>query len=246
MQAGMTRHLLTVLALLFLLPDARAQAPAIRPPARPVVPPALTPGYNPNTPPDPVYTPPGTGLPEVGQPGTHAAPVKRSPNTRALPDEFSPTKEPGIWAADGAPQASAAPAPLFSVPLPAPAPEAGLGTRLLMDRCIESVTDAAGQVGKRSAIDAFPESVRACLASVYIFACGHDESLRLVEAAREGADVTADEIKAAANLQAHGRALRAKNCPGAGVTSAQQGVFDEIMKRWMNNEYNGKTSRSTH
>lgn len=231
---------LMLLLLSVLLPSAAgAQAPAMRPVPRP---PVSTPGYAPGTPPEPVHAPAGAGAPHgfLTEPGKQAP---RSPNKRLLPS----AKEPGLWAADGAPVASTAnPAPLFNVPLPYPAPEWGLGARLLMDRCIQGVHDAAEQVGKRATYDAFPPPARKCLAAIHIFVCGHDESLKLIEAAHDGASVTEDEIKAAANLQAHGRELRASLCPDAGVTPQQQAVFDAVLKRWMSNELNGRTSRSAH
>lgn len=227
-----------VFLLLLLLASASYGQAAI--PMVPARPPMVRPVTNAPAFPTPGHTPAGAGLPGERVPGS--GDVQRSPNKRILPA----SKEPGLWAADGAPVASSAPAPLFNVPLPYPVPEWGLGARLLMDRCIQSVTAAAEQVGKREAMEAIPESARRCLAAIHIFACGHDEALRLIEAARDGAPVTDDEIKSAANLQAHGRQMRDSLCAGAGVTPQHQTIFDAILKRWMSNEYNGKTSQSTH
>jgi hypothetical protein len=52
--------------------------------------------------PPPAAVRPGVGAPLVGQPGTAAGAVPRSPHSRALP----PSREPGLWAGDE-PRASA-------------------------------------------------------------------------------------------------------------------------------------------
>jgi hypothetical protein len=220
----MTRHLLTVLALLFLLPDARAQAPAIRPPARPVVPPALTPGYNPNTPPEPVYTPPGTGLPEVGQPGTHAAPVKRSPNTRALPDEFSPKREPGIWAADGEPRASTDKMPaVFGIALDYPA-MATPDTKRWSDFCASTIGDTAKATGTDGLFSPIHPQLRRCLASRAYLACAFS-------IAEQGGATTPDARTAKA-MEAHGRALVSFNCREGQGDQKNEPPFRAMLDQW--------------
>jgi hypothetical protein len=94
------------LLLLFVLllgcatptPGSYQQATAVRPAPRP---PVYTPGYAPGTSAEPTYTPQGAGASHGGLPGSSSS-VPRSPNKRILPA----TKEPGLWAADGAPSAS--------------------------------------------------------------------------------------------------------------------------------------------
>jgi hypothetical protein len=230
-----------ITTLLFLAASsANAQAPLIEmPPARP---PMVRPVVNPPSFPTPGATPAGAGI-EVPTREGDVQVVPRSPNKRILPA----TKEAGFWAADGAPQASAAssPAPFFDVSLPYPAPEAGLGARLLMDRCIDGVTAAAEQVGKRADIAKLPEPARKCLAASYLFACGHEGSLKLGNVPPTE-PLAMEEIMAAINLQSYGERMKEAFCPKAGVVPEQKSVFEEVLDRWMSNELDRKTSRSTH
>jgi hypothetical protein len=224
----MNRLLLIALALLFLLPDARAQAPAIRPPARPVVPPALTPGYNPNTPPDPVYTPPGTGLPEVGQPGTHAAPVKRSPNTRALPDEFDPKKEPGFWAADGATRATAdTMPPIFDVPFPYPHSTTSPAERWWSDMCAKTMTHTAKNIGMDAEFAKLPLFKRQCLAARAYLYCANGilDALRGMAKARPN-------TRAAEATQRHATALVKYNCVHGDVMAPHEKPLRDLFEKW--------------
>jgi hypothetical protein len=219
------------LLLLFLVVSlsAHAQAPAVRPPARPVTPPALTPGYNPNTPPDPVYTPPGTGLPEVGQPGTHAVPVKRSPNTRALPDEFDPKREPGIWAADGAPRASDAPR-LFDVVIPFPSDDPG--ATMEAKRCADGLVEAADDIRKTKAIGALPEPVRRCLAARAYYHCAAEEELVTQKMMRSGQASYLDRLRQQSGMRAHAERLRAEWCAGVTLDGAAQKALRDVLNKW--------------
>jgi hypothetical protein len=227
----MTRHLLTVLALLFLLPDAQAQAPAVRPPARPVVPPALTPGYNPNTPPDPVYTPPGTGLPEVGQPGTHAAPVKRSPNTRALPDEFSPKKEPGIWAADGAPKATMS-TELFGYTIPRP--KTAEGAEDVLGQCVFTMSVSAKQAGKHAEIMEMTEAMRMCMALRAVAYCADTWRALLSVGKQAGAPMQPGQEETARHTLAHVMALllKTQECRGQEKDPDINAILDSVKEEF--------------
>jgi hypothetical protein len=100
----MTR-LLVVLAVSFLSACAASGPTSYRQAAAPMPAPGPLIVQQPPTYPGATYAPVGAGLPEVGQPGRQGASVPRSPDKRILP----PTKEPAVYAADGAPRAVSAP-----------------------------------------------------------------------------------------------------------------------------------------
>jgi hypothetical protein len=244
----MTRLLL----LLLLLPiAAHAQAPAMRPPPRPATVPALTPGYSPNTPPEPAYTPPGTGLPEVGQPGSHAAPVPRSPNKRLLPT----SSEPGLWAADGAPVASLPlMPPLFGEPLPYP-PGVGNGeiSRRLADSCVETMTDAAKQAGTLEAILRLSPVVRACMAAHALKVCADAMWDRMLRFSDVDHPPTAAERMQTEALMATANALKVDRCrqaafeeAGESINEHEAGLLNKAIDTWLQTNKRGKSGQFAH
>jgi hypothetical protein len=120
----------------------------------------------PPTVPVPRYAPAGAGAPMVGQPGDHAAPIARSPNTRLLP----PTGEPGIWAADEAKavkRPSTAPQPesdelLMAIPSPgAPAAKS----------CRQRLLRASRASGHEVTRHNLPPTPRACINARLLVHC---------------------------------------------------------------------------
>jgi hypothetical protein len=100
----MNRHLLLLPLLLAVACSTtpthgptyeQAARPMPRPYTGPLIVQQPPPSY-----PGATYSPAGTGASLVGQPSQQVQGVARSPNTRALPDEFSPDRKPGLWAAD--------------------------------------------------------------------------------------------------------------------------------------------------
>jgi hypothetical protein len=134
--------MLLLLLSVFLLPDARAQAPVMRPPATP---PVVTPNYFPGSTGNPVHTPAGAGASHGGLAEHGKAAVPRSPNKRILP----PTKEAGLWAADGAPVASNAPGTmLFGLIAPFPQDKPSVETLKWLHTCAGAMDEAAKDSGR--------------------------------------------------------------------------------------------------
>jgi hypothetical protein len=177
-RAAMNRTLLAVSVVLLLSAcattpttfDAYEQAAPAYVPVAP--PPAYTPGFAPGTPAEPVYTPPGTGLPMPGQPDYGQPEVPRSDNNRVLDDEYSPHREPGLWAADGNPVASAdAMPPIFDIQLPYPANATTPDARWWSDMCGKTMNDAAKRLGTDAEFASHPPYMRMCLAARAYLRC---------------------------------------------------------------------------
>jgi hypothetical protein len=222
MLAGMTRLLPVVSAVFLFSLGAHAQVPAVRPVPRP---PAYTPGYSPGTPPDPVYTPPGTGLPEVGQPGTHAAPVKRSPNKRALPA----SSEPGLWAADGAPKASASDAQIFGVSIPLPAVH---GADAVGAMCSHAVTKAMRDA-RMTEVLSFPEAVRACMAAQALYRCVLKHSIAQPQRPRPGPPPAWDPRYVKTTLVPHAERVAKERCADVKMTEEQGTAFRSVLEQYL-------------
>lgn len=154
------------LLLAALAVGSLASAQAMRPP--PAAAPAPAPAViiqQPPSYPGATYTPTGTGLPAMGQPGSQRPAVERSPNKRVLP----PTKEPGLWAADGAPRAGEEPGTIFGAPVQLPE-HPPLGATAVRGVCAYDMARAAG-AARMKLILSFPDAVRACMAASAYFQC---------------------------------------------------------------------------
>jgi hypothetical protein len=184
-------------------------------------PPAYTPGFAPGTPSEPTYTPPGTGLPMPGQPGYVMPRVKRSPNTRVLPDDYSPKKEPGLWAADGAPVASTTPPPLFGVTLPYPNWATEKATQDWPDSCIVFMHNASVTTGVYNTVIKLPEAIRWCMAARAYAICADD-----FHSKTDPADPSYELLQ---QMVAHGHGLVARFCPGSGWTNDHADVLAQVV-----------------
>jgi hypothetical protein len=195
-------------------------------------PPVMTPGYFPGTPAQPVHTPNGAGLPgERGpMPQPHALPA--SPNKRALPDEFSPKREAGIWAADGAQNSPELPR-LFGVAIPYPGPAQYPDAKGDTELCVDTLTNAARVVGVFDRIMSLPEDVRACLAARALRHCAGEEMAyrRKMAAAKERLGPLAlQDIK---TLVQHAGELFRANCRPEGLGQGEAGAdLGAVLRRW--------------
>lgn len=138
-------------------------SPAYRP-VRP--PPVFTPGYSPETPPEPVYTPAGAGLPGERVPGASGASVPRSPNKRLLPR----TDEPGLWAADKAramdPREKPPDTPgLLGFVLPFPLAAETDRERELTRWCAYKMGNAIKETDRAGDVWRLPSDTRRCIAA---------------------------------------------------------------------------------
>lgn len=216
------------LLLAALIAGSLASAQAMRPP--PAAAPASGPAIiiqQPPTYPGATYTPAGTGLPTIGQPGTQRPAVERSPNKRVLP----PTKEPGLWAADGAPVAAAR-HHLWGVEIPLP--EGAMAH--LVEReawhCADGMDEVAKGIRKVAFIDTLPEDVRRCMVARAQYHCAFEEGLLAQRHVARGSTSDAARLEPLAALEAHALALRAKWCADDTLTDKQQTALRTVLDAW--------------
>lgn len=198
-------------------------------------PPASTPGFYPGTPAEPVYTPNGAGLPGERPFGPGPQALPRSPNTRALPDEFSPTREAGLWAADGAesPTAISFVRRLYDVTIPSPKESGDNMTQATVSACLRSLGSAADATGLTPTISSMPVDVRRCLAARALRACV-DRGLEAVEHTRRNAQAY-DAVETARRrvVAEHARRLADAYCSNVSITEAQDGLNQEVIAEWL-------------
>lgn len=215
-----------LLTLVVLVSCSLAHAQAMRPP------PASAPGpaiiiQQPPTYPGATYTPTGTGLPTMGQPGTQRPAVERSPNKRVLP----PTKEPGLWAADGAPVAAAR-HHLWGVEIPLP--EGAMAH--LVEReawhCANGMDGVAKGIRKVAFIDTLPEDVRRCMVARAQYHCAFETGLLVQTRVTRGSTSDTARLEALAALEAHALALRAKWCADVTLTDKQLTALRTVLDAW--------------
>jgi hypothetical protein len=211
-----------ITTLLFLAASsANAQAPLIEmPPARP---PMTRPVVNPPSFPTPGATPAGAGI-EVPTPEGDVQVVPRSPNKRILPA----TKEAGLWAADGAPQAVLDNTSLFGVEIPFPDAAPTQFDKRHTSACVSSMNKAAYDTAQQATIAALPEGVRRCLAAqAYEFCTG---SWQVASKARS--TLSPDAAETIRKAYAHARGLVAKDCPGSGWDPKYEALLSALEKSW--------------
>jgi hypothetical protein len=204
----------------------RQAAPAFVPVEAP---PAYTPGFAPGTPGEPVYTPPGAGLPMPGQPGYGTPQVPRSPNKRALPDDYSPQKEPGLWAADGAPVAIAR-RQLWGVVVPLPA-EMTDEVEYEAWNCSMEVEDVAGSKAD-AVLRAFPTDALRCAVAIAQHHCAISEAARAKRRHERGEELDPDRARLLAAVEAHTAKLKAAWCAGVVLTNRQRDALEAVLYAW--------------
>jgi len=220
----MRLHHCALFAALTVCSLTRAQA--MRPPPAAAPAPAVIVQQPPSYP-GATYTPLGTGLPTMGQPGASRPAVARSPNKRVLP----PTKEPGLWAADGAPSAVAR-HHLWGVEIPLPEG----ATAHLVEReawhCANGMDGVAGGIRKVAFISTLPEDVRRCMVARAQYHCAFEEGLLAQRNAARGSTSDTARIEALAALEAHALALRSKWCADVTLTDKQQTALRTVLDSW--------------
>lgn len=215
----MTKRLLLLLALL----SATAHAQAMRP--APAATGPLVVQQPPSFPANPALTPAGAGASHGGlaAPGKALAPP--SPNKRLLP----PTKEAGLWAADGAPVAIATHThPLFNVRLPYPSFATDEKAAEVMTMCVYSMAVAGDNTEKTTTINEFAPEVRKCMAARAVATCAEDWWRILL--ARKTPPPEQEEL--VRKTLAHATALVILNCKGAGVTRDHDDVLAEVVREF--------------
>lgn len=218
---------LALLLLLLVSFPVHAQAVAPAPaPVRP--PPVMTPGYFPGSTGNPVHTPTGAGLPTTGQPGTQGADVPRSPNKRVLP----PTKEPGLWAADGAPKATReGSTDVFGVTIPYP-DNAGEAEKRAVDTCSNTIMDAAYAAKRSDYLSSLPLNVRQCLAFSAYEHCAR--SMRDVFPPNIRIQLSEEVRRLLSDILTHASDLATRYCTkGLIIDEAARAAYREVIDKWI-------------
>jgi hypothetical protein len=217
----MNRLSLVLLASLFLYPDARAQA--MRPAPAPV---PLIQQQPPSLPGNPVHTPAGAGASHGGLPGAQKATLPSSPNKRLLP----PTKEAGLWAADGA-KASLAPPPVYGVELPY-APSAGNDEKRVTYACAATMSQATVATGANAASAAYPAYVRECLAFAALEHCADWMAQRHERMTKAGEHLDPDGMRALEAVKRYARALVEAACSDFSLADEQLNTQIRVYNYW--------------
>jgi hypothetical protein len=222
----MTRTLLVVSLLLSACastaPTRYEQAAPAYVPAGP--PPVATPGFFPGTPAEPVYTPNGAGLPGERPPLPQPRALPTSPNKRVLPDEFSPKREAGLWAADGAPVASVdRMPPIFGVPHVYPE-NVSPSARKWSDFCATSLDETAKQTGADATFSGVHPQLQRCLAARAYLACAF--------ALSEHGGTNAPDPRTVREMQSHAKALVAYNCREGQADPENEPPYRAMIDQW--------------
>lgn len=222
----MTRLLPAV--LLFLAVHTTAWAQAVAPRPAPVLPPpAYTPGFAPGTPSEPVYTPQGAGA-YRGDP-LPTTPVPRSPNKRVLPREKDGA--PGLWAADGAPQA-VMPYRVFDVEVPYAAAARTSEVRKATASCAISIHESVLRLGLHGLIHSLPKDVRQCLALQAYRRCTDGMMDHFEDLKRKAVKYDAEKVRNYQGAQATARASEEAACRGITISDEHRALLDRIFADW--------------
>lgn len=209
--------------LLFLLSSV-ANAQAVRPP--PATGPLII-QQPPSFPASPAATPAGAGASH----GSLAAPEKavpRSPNKRLLPR----TKEAGLWAADGAPQASLPRHALWGVDIPPMRNDEGRVVAGETEWCMKGLAKAADAAGWRERIENYSAEVRACMAATAYLRCADERHRWITQPATPGSTVVGASIESARATLLHARSLREATCRGVMLSDEQKSALSAITAAW--------------
>lgn len=201
--------------------EYRQAAAVMRPPAvRPVV----------NEPyfPTPGATPSGAGA-YRGDP-LPAAPVPRSPNKRILPA----TREPGIWAADGAPVAMAR-HQLWGVEIPLP--DGGAYVEREAWQCAAGMDEVSTATKKVSTIASATEAARRCMVAIAQYTCAFELGL---SARKQPTPGDTDRLLALAVLEARAAELRNTWCAGVTLTDKQRTALRVVLDAWIESQRRGE------
>lgn len=176
------------------------------------------------------YTPAGAGA-YRGDP-LPSKPVPRSPNKRILPA----TKEPTVYAADGDPQASVGHW-LFYVHIPTPEDTHGPVAKTSAQLCVDTLTGAANQIGKRALLDATPLQERMCIAARAFRHCAEAHRRAMERAKEAGKKATGPRydpiaVQDSVLLWKYAIALEAKNCADVRLSDEQYSALIAVLSRW--------------
>jgi hypothetical protein len=205
----------------------QAAAPMPAPVPRP---PVHTPGYYPGTPAAPVHTPAGAGLPGERVPG-QAQPVPRSPNKRTLP----PSKEPGLWAADGsAPRSSAITErhQIYGVDIPYPPDTDSLEEVAITDICTKEWSHATKEANQDTFIKSFPLDVRRCLAAQAYAYCVGAFFDAILYAKQTGSSYDAAVFARVKATEEHAKRLSRENCKGVNPHPDEYVAHEKVWGKW--------------
>lgn len=192
-----------VLLSLLLLSDSHAQA-VVPPPRPPLVRPVVNEPYFPT----PGATPEGAGLPGERVPGARVEPVKPSPNKSVKAVGAGPE----LWAADGAPRASADKLPaIFGIAFPYPPSATVPDARRWSDLCGTTMDNTAKQGGADAAFSKYPAHIRMCLAAEAYLYCAKGLD-RLFRDLSGGKVLAKADARAVLDMEAHARMLVSFNC----------------------------------
>lgn len=209
------------LLLFVVLLSSAAHAQAVRPAPSPGPLVQQPPSY-----PGATLTPAGAGASHGGL----AAPEKvlpRSPNKRLLP----PTKEPGLWAADGAPVAVAR-RQLWGVVIPLPDGEAADVLEYEAWHCSMYMEGAAKGTPSERAIRAFPEDVLRCAVAISQHHCATSEVAAAKQRKARGEELDPDRNTVLAMIEAHMAALHIAWCSGITLSTDQRAVLSRVLRAW--------------
>ena len=215
-------HIAKAVPVVLLLVAASAHAQAVRPApvARPLI------EQQPPSYPVPTYTPNGAGASRDTLVSPQPA-APRSPNKRLLP----PTKEAGLWAADGAPVAVHG-TRLFGVDIPRMMDDEGRTVAGDTDWCARGLAKAADATGWRGRVEGHAYEARGCMAALAYFRCAADHFKWLSTPATPGNMVIGSSVRMADATAKHARELRDVLCRDVTLSDEQKRALDAIIASW--------------
>lgn len=209
------------IAVLFVLAAAVAHAQAARPSPAPgplIV--QQPPSYPPTT-----HTPPGAGASHGGLPAPATALTPNSPNKRLLP----PTKEPGLWAADGAQATLAMPYRIFDVEVPFPPDAYDALAKKQTGMCAEDLMDALLSSGLHDEVMSYPMDARRCMAAQSYRSCAGSVLGHALRDRERGVPTSPETIDHMRSMQRHALLLEARWCKGVTLTPQQEKARDVVL-----------------
>jgi hypothetical protein len=210
----------TVLAVLLLSATAHAQAVRPAPPLIHQQPPSL---------PGATHAPAGAGASHGSLPGTQKASLPPSPNKRALPA----SREDGLWAADGAPEASVAPPTTvfgFHLPYPGAATEDEKGA---VNKCATTLSQAVYISRQFARVAMMEADVRRCLAYRAYELCIQTTLSALRPRPGEQPAAATVSRETLRRVWMHAAALAEGLCRDATPDAAAEDAFQKVTATWL-------------
>lgn len=212
-----------LLPVLVVLAATVAHAQAVRP--APATGPLIH--QQPPSYPTQVHAPAGAGASHGGLAAPRPVPVPDSPNKRLLP----PTKEHGLWAADGAPVAQER-RQLWGVVIPLPAGDVAHRAEKVAWWCAVEMDDVATKILLHSTVIDYPDDIRRCIVATLQHHCVVGEAALSKRKRARGEELDRERDRALAALDPHTAALQARWCAGVSLNDEQKWALGAIRRTW--------------